>query len=61
MKPRIQTIETVMTYSEWKRIHRIRLKRKLKKFALEMFVLSIPIWFCLLMFLHWLIFGYGVK
>lgn len=55
---RIQTMETVMTYSEWKRIYKKRKWKRAKAKLLEAFVYSLPFWIAIAMIAQWIIFGY---
>lgn len=55
---RIQTMETVMTYSEWKRIYKKRKWKRVKAKLLEAFAYSIPFWIAIAMIVYWIIFGY---
>lgn len=55
---RIQTMETVMTYSEWKRIYKKRKWKRVKAKLLEVFVYSLPFWIVIAMIAQWIIFGY---
>ena len=55
---RIQTMETVMTSSEWKRIYKKRKLKRVKAKLLEAFVYSLPFWIVIAMIVQWIIFGY---
>ena len=51
-------METVMTYSEWKRIYKKRKWKRVKAKVLDAFVYSLPFWIVIAMIIHWIIFGY---
>lgn len=55
---RIQAVETVMTYDEWKRIYKKRKWKRAKAKLLEAFAYSIPLWAAIIMIVHWITFGY---
>lgn len=55
---RIQTMETVMTYSEWKRIYKKRKWKRVKAKLLEAFVYALPLLIAITMIAQWIIFGY---
>lgn len=45
-----------MTMKKAKR--RVGRKEKVKRAAMEVVVYGSPVWFCILMLIHWIIFGY---